>query len=91
MRNDRRRSEDTPITSWSYHLMVKHEETKTQTTGEAPSAKQLEAWARMVDGLPDVRLARVMKTRRAIRQNAYAQDAVLDETVRRVGRELGIE
>lgn len=71
--------------------MVKHEETKTKTAGEDPSAKQLEEWSRMIDGLPDVRLARVMRTRRAIRKDAYPQADVLDETVRKVGQELGIE
>lgn len=71
--------------------MVKHEETKTQTASEALPARQIEEWSRMVDGLPDVRLAQVMRTRRAIRQDSYPQPDVLDETVRKVGRELGIE
>ena len=47
-------------------------------------------WNELVGDLPDIRLDKVLQTRRALRQRLYDSDEILEETIRRLGNEVGI-
>ncbi len=50
----------------------------------------LQRWKRVVEGLPVVRVEKVVAVREALRNNRYDSEAILAETVARVGNDLGI-
>ncbi len=49
-----------------------------------------ERWCELVGDLPDIRLGKVLDTRRALRHRMYDGDDVLEETLRLLGNEVGI-
>ncbi len=65
---------------------------------DAPNCKRsqefarhsLERWCELVGDLPDIRLDKVLDTRRALRHRMYDGDDVLEETLRLLGNEVGI-
>ena len=47
-------------------------------------------WRRLIDAMPEIRTEKVRKVRDALRQCVYDDEAVLDETVDRIGEEMGV-
>ena len=48
----------------------------------------LDRWKQIVSALPDVRLHKVLATRRALRQNRYDGEHVLDKTIQHLSSDL---
>lgn len=65
------------------------------TRTERHEAKQelgvdLQRWKRVLEGLPVVRVEKVVAVREALRNNRYDTEAILAETIARVGNDVGI-
>lgn len=50
----------------------------------------MQRWKRVVEGLPVVRVEKVVAVREALRNNRYDSEAILAETVARVENDLRI-
>lgn len=56
----------------------------------APADETLERWRRLVEELPDLRLEKVLATRKALRAREYDRPAVLEDTIDRLQADLGL-
>ena len=59
-------------------------------TNEHHHAGWVDGWKEILRDLPDVRLDKVLASRRSLGQQDYDCDAVLDKTAERLCQELGI-
>ena len=56
----------------------------------APADETLERWRRLVEELPDLRLEKVLATRKALSAREYDRAAVLEHTIDRLQADLGL-
>lgn len=71
--------------------MTRKIETNSPANEEGNSTKHLDEGSPFTDGMPDDRLAKVMKMRQAILRDDFEHDRLSDVTINRVGRDLGIQ
>ena len=52
--------------------------------------QDLDAWRERVANIPDLRLAKVMRIRRAIITHCYEEEAVLDKAIGNLHNDIGV-
>ena len=52
--------------------------------------RNLKYWQERITDIPDLRLAKVLRVRRAIITNYYDEEAILNKVIRRIQNEVGV-
>lgn len=66
------------------------EASKTAQSADDAWEEEVRRWVRVVHQLPAVRVGKVVAVREALRQNRYDNEHILEETIKRLGNDVGI-
>ncbi len=66
------------------------ENTRHRTADVRAMSENWDRWKRLIGTMPDIRTEKVRRVREALRQCTYEGVEVLDETVDRIGNEIGV-